>query len=322
MSMAIFNIGFDLGIAEKTKVYQFQLRSGKSYRVGRQGEWLSIPDPALSRYHFELRVEHDSVRVVDLTSTNGLFLNGLKLREAPLKVGDVLEFGVCRIEVKTLTLVTEKGADDSKRASGRAIAKEEQTASTAKVRSLSQQAHDDHLVRALSPLRTPGYFFRLALKQPHLLFRDADYRQPSRDSYLLILFLALAHWNLGNARHLLSQALRIFSQSFIFAAGVLTLATVFALLMKTFREKIEVEAGFRQFLALFSFIYVLFLPIFIVFTIMAGGLQTLGWLAFSAFALFATNESLPVSPKKVVPAFFVSWIVALIPALILISLVL
>lgn len=68
--------------------------------VGREGN-VQVPDEYLSRKHFEvLRDEHDVVRVRDLGSRNGTFLNTLPARNTKVAAGDEIVAGVNRFRVE------------------------------------------------------------------------------------------------------------------------------------------------------------------------------------------------------------------------------
>ncbi len=54
---------------------------------------LRLADTGVSRAHAELRLDGDTVRVVDLQSTNGTMLNGRRVRIATLTDGDRLDLG-------------------------------------------------------------------------------------------------------------------------------------------------------------------------------------------------------------------------------------
>jgi hypothetical protein len=64
---------------------------------------LRINDPGISRRHAEIRVEVAGpslrVRIVDLGSTNGIIVNGHKVREAALQEGSRIEIGSTRMLV-------------------------------------------------------------------------------------------------------------------------------------------------------------------------------------------------------------------------------
>jgi hypothetical protein len=54
---------------------------------------VQLPDPNVSRRHAELRQEETSYWIVDLGSTNGMEVNGQRLRQAKLEGGDRITLG-------------------------------------------------------------------------------------------------------------------------------------------------------------------------------------------------------------------------------------
>jgi pSer/pThr/pTyr-binding forkhead associated (FHA) protein len=54
---------------------------------------LRLVDPGVSRHHAELRVENDQVVLVDLSSTNGTFVNGQPIRRVALTDGTHVSLG-------------------------------------------------------------------------------------------------------------------------------------------------------------------------------------------------------------------------------------
>ncbi len=52
-----------------------------------------LPDESVSRTHAEVRRQGDNYRVVDLQSTNGLFIGGVRVSDGFLRPGDVLGLG-------------------------------------------------------------------------------------------------------------------------------------------------------------------------------------------------------------------------------------
>ncbi len=61
--------------------------------IGRSSECdVTIDSELLSRRHAEIIIENDELRVVDLGSSNGTFLNGKKIEEASAHPGDELRF--------------------------------------------------------------------------------------------------------------------------------------------------------------------------------------------------------------------------------------
>lgn len=68
-------------------------------KVGkRESNDLVIPDKAVSRNHFEIEYQSDSFLLRDLSSTNGTFLNGSRVKEAYLAPGDVIKIGNTNLE--------------------------------------------------------------------------------------------------------------------------------------------------------------------------------------------------------------------------------
>ncbi len=54
---------------------------------------LNFDDASMSRAHTTFEISGEGVRVRDMASTNGLFLNGTRVQAADLKHGDRLEMG-------------------------------------------------------------------------------------------------------------------------------------------------------------------------------------------------------------------------------------
>ena len=62
-----------------------------------------VDAPLVSRLHCRLRMDgNDCLDVEDLGSTNGTFVNGRKVRRAPLRAGDTLKVGRVEFAVRTL----------------------------------------------------------------------------------------------------------------------------------------------------------------------------------------------------------------------------
>jgi adenylate cyclase len=72
----------------------FELREGAPLVVGRASS-SDIPlfDPTISRRHAELDCEQSVVRVRDLGSSNGTYVNGARVETAEVAAGDVITFG-------------------------------------------------------------------------------------------------------------------------------------------------------------------------------------------------------------------------------------
>jgi EAL domain-containing protein (putative c-di-GMP-specific phosphodiesterase class I) len=63
---------------------------------------LDIPSPHVSKRHAEIYSDSDTLRVRDLGSRNGTFLNEQPVSDAPLHKGDILHFGDCEYRVALL----------------------------------------------------------------------------------------------------------------------------------------------------------------------------------------------------------------------------
>ena len=78
---------------------EFEVPSG-GLVVGREGH-VRVPDEFLSRRHFEVAREDDgAVRVRDLGSRNGTFLNTLPARNTKVHAGDEIRAGVNRFKIE------------------------------------------------------------------------------------------------------------------------------------------------------------------------------------------------------------------------------
>jgi pSer/pThr/pTyr-binding forkhead associated (FHA) protein len=77
---------------------KFRLPAGSVKTIGRSTGAEFILDAALvSRLHCQLTATAESVKVKDLDSTNGTFVNGKRIQTAELRDGDTL--GVGRFEL-------------------------------------------------------------------------------------------------------------------------------------------------------------------------------------------------------------------------------
>jgi EAL domain-containing protein (putative c-di-GMP-specific phosphodiesterase class I) len=87
------------------------------FTIGRQGEAsLSIPSPTVSRRHAEIHFDDDRLKLVDLGSTNGTFVNGIRIQGAcQINHGDLLQFGsvVFRVTKQKKESVQQTMAEDS-----------------------------------------------------------------------------------------------------------------------------------------------------------------------------------------------------------------
>src|SRR6058998_190715 len=80
------------------------LQLGRKLVVGRAvTSDVHIYDPTISRRHAEIVLTENGVRVTDLGSSNGTFLNGAKITEAEAGANDVVTFGKVAFRVREVT---------------------------------------------------------------------------------------------------------------------------------------------------------------------------------------------------------------------------
>ena len=85
-------------VAVDDNVFTFRLPPGAIKTVGRAPRADFVVDAALvSRLHCQLTAGDSTVEVVDLSSTNGTFVNDKRIKNATLSSGDRLRVG--RIEL-------------------------------------------------------------------------------------------------------------------------------------------------------------------------------------------------------------------------------
>jgi adenylate cyclase len=101
----------------------FELRSGGTLVVGRAlSSDIPVLDPTISRRHAEVMWDGSGVHVKDLGSSNGTFLNGVKVEEAKLSPGDVVTFGKVPFRLKEISGEARPNATDTPSSFGPAVA--------------------------------------------------------------------------------------------------------------------------------------------------------------------------------------------------------
>jgi TonB family protein len=91
-----------LDVMDGDKVVSTQAYSGDSIEIGKLSRCdLKLEDSNVSRRHARIEIDKDDkVHVIDLGSTNGTRLNGMRVNKAALNDGDQLEIGMIRIRVR------------------------------------------------------------------------------------------------------------------------------------------------------------------------------------------------------------------------------
>ncbi len=86
--------------SDEGEALTFRMRAGAVKTIGRAPRADFIVDAALvSRLHCRLAAGHDAVEVVDLSSTNGTFVNDARVERARLADGDRLRVGRVQLTV-------------------------------------------------------------------------------------------------------------------------------------------------------------------------------------------------------------------------------
>ncbi|MCP5464710.1 MAG: sigma 54-interacting transcriptional regulator [Deltaproteobacteria bacterium] len=82
---------------------KYELGKKKTIKIGKKNDNdIVIDDRTVSRYHVEISVTEDNNYVLkDLNSTNGTSINGIKVKEAFLTQGDLIEIGETKLEFQT-----------------------------------------------------------------------------------------------------------------------------------------------------------------------------------------------------------------------------
>lgn len=91
-----------------TEIHRF-VADARPVRVGRRSDNdVRIRDPQVSRYHCQVEQLEHSLMVRDLDSSNGTFVNGLRITEAIVKSGDRLTMANTRFTVSYALVQQEK----------------------------------------------------------------------------------------------------------------------------------------------------------------------------------------------------------------------
>src|SRR5262245_15668246 len=70
-----------------------RLEPGTTHIGTAAGNHLVLGDRTVSRLHCEVRLDDTAIRIVDLGSTNGTYLDGVRIYEAELRAGSTLRVG-------------------------------------------------------------------------------------------------------------------------------------------------------------------------------------------------------------------------------------
>jgi len=109
---------------------EIKLTPPREIYIGRSEESdVFLGEKKISRKHCQILVSEDQVRIVDLESTNGSFVNSKKISEQTLKKGDKIKVGSSLIEVE---IISRSDANSEAPTGAKAKAKSEPKASPKK----------------------------------------------------------------------------------------------------------------------------------------------------------------------------------------------
>ncbi len=95
-----------LNLRYKSKVQEHVLKMGATMVLGRSSKCdLRTEDEKTSSRHCRLNLKHNGLEIADLDSKNGTYLNGIRIEQSELFLGDELKIG------DTIVTLEEKGAD-------------------------------------------------------------------------------------------------------------------------------------------------------------------------------------------------------------------
>jgi adenylate cyclase len=84
--------------------HSFELRDGAVLIVGRApASDIPVIDPTISRRHAEVQYDGVAVHVRDLGSSNGTFVNGIRVDSAAVSTGDLVTFGKVAFRLQQIT---------------------------------------------------------------------------------------------------------------------------------------------------------------------------------------------------------------------------
>ena len=98
---------------QKTYIQVVKLKMKFPCVIGRQSPDVNIKDGSISRKHCQLLIEAGVLYIEDLGSSNGVELNGSKVKRMRLRMDDHIKLGSTRIKVVQISLSTKKASKSS-----------------------------------------------------------------------------------------------------------------------------------------------------------------------------------------------------------------
>ena len=95
--------GFQLEVVDGPQAGSSWQSEGDRASVGsHESNDLVIPDRVVSRFHFEIRIERQGPRIVDLQSTNGTLVDGVPIVDAWLRDGSLVRIGETTVSFRVM----------------------------------------------------------------------------------------------------------------------------------------------------------------------------------------------------------------------------
>lgn len=81
----------------------FQLKEGRNLLGRRSSCYIQIQSHGVSKEHCEILVSTQSLNISDLNSSNGTFVNGVRIQKSKLRVGDKISLNEVMLDIQTLS---------------------------------------------------------------------------------------------------------------------------------------------------------------------------------------------------------------------------
>ncbi|MEO8619479.1 MAG: adenylate/guanylate cyclase domain-containing protein [bacterium] len=146
----------------------YDLRDGVPLTVGRAPTCdLPVFDPTISRRHAEIVAEGDSLRIRDLGSSNGTFVNGAKVERGSAALDDLIAFGKVPFRLTSFTTPAVERATPTSQTSSA-------TAGATIVRQIPMRDQNAALASLGAPTTSPSGLTRFGMSPPSMTVVDKN----------------------------------------------------------------------------------------------------------------------------------------------------
>lgn len=103
-------------------ISEIELETNQAITIGRSDKSdLKLPDEVMSGVHLKIRFKSNRVDIADLNSKNGTYINGIRIEQSDLFVGDIIRAGNTTVSIsiektdpRVLETLRFPGADDDR----------------------------------------------------------------------------------------------------------------------------------------------------------------------------------------------------------------